>query len=332
MRPALALGSGLLLAIVPVALRNFLETHNPFYPLFNHAFAGTALGPTLEGFYENFRAPWPPLSIPSELMAAIGELVRGSPIVLGLLALPFLIWRKTWPLQLKTLARSIIASFLLLVLLARNTIFWRLAGALPVIAPALGVVAFCLCIRNRKLALVIMAGLILAPALTNEQLVLSSFRVFQAPNPSLQIRADHKGGSAKAWLRMHASPSELIVSSGDSQIYYLTALNVLTLTDHPDFDRATSAIDDPVALVLELRSRGARYFLATWLERGLPWGKSMAILLESIQRNPECIAFDGHDAQVIDLDKLAQALAKQPAPKKEAPSSKKSDMAPVYTP
>jgi hypothetical protein len=120
--------------------------------------------------------------------------------------------------------------------------------------------------------------------------------------------ADHSGGTAKIWAASHLAPTARIVTTGDNEIYYLLDHDVRVATDDVALDRLwrTEVAKglSGIAVLLAFRDRGFSYVLDTRFPgEVLRLSRELRPIIES---NPEWTVFQGDDASIVDLQRVAR--------------------------
>lgn len=306
------------LVVFPILARNIIESGNPFYPFFDSWFDSPWLRLEDKFHPEMFKGFQ---SVSTAFKKLVSLLSDGFGY--GLILLPVLLVAGRWCRDLVNFSLTAILGLVFFSFLKFGPAhFDRWLGPVLLLANACGVVILgealrwlmALCLSERALpwttpvipftCLVVLMPLQLG-------FYWKHFKtVKRGISPTLVIRKDsvHLGGSSKAWLRLNAHPSDLIVSSGDDEIYYLSGMNVRVLIFDRILDVLTYGLTDPFSILKVLQSQGAKYLLDTQHFKTPYWGIRAYLLDQLVLLHPETVVFEGEGSKVVDLVRLADEV------------------------
>lgn len=262
-------GSGLLLGAVPIYVRNFVLSGNPFFPLFSGVFPSPWLSKSWESHFSQVHPASHLDSIP-RLWMRFPELWRENPFltVVPLFALSvlgrFLLRRSRLEAgNIPALAVGGLAAYGVFVVTQAAEIELRYLGASLQLLAAIGVfvlIRWSTVTKSGRLqagaASLIFIGIFVSSKLPLHVL----YKIWSSPL-GVEMVKTHSAGEAKAWLRKHASGSFTIVAA-DNETYYLTPLSVAVLTERPDLDAATRSEKDFGRFIEAICTKsGAKYLL-----------------------------------------------------------------------
>lgn len=135
--------------------------------------------------------------------------------------------------------------------------------------------------------------------------------------PHLLNRETHIGGDSKTWLRFNAGTEDLILTTGDDQLYYLSGLKVASTAHHPVVFRHLNAAFASGKTISALRDFGAKYLLDTSHWKSPYWSYVAQVLTQTLVYHPEGIAYDGRESRVIDLVRLEESILQATPYRKE---------------
>lgn len=307
--PFFIFGFSAVVAMAPIVIRNVVLVNSFFFPI-NFPLHSPWITPShlaeslrMNGYWVSF----------GDFIAGILRCFKDNFFSLLIILVPIVVLkRKPYRFSLLVqLAIVCLANYFFFASRFDSHSFLRWLGAPLLLLPALGVAALFSFNPIKKLETPLLLSLM--GVLVIMQLYLERIQIWGVVhrNPfNLVIRDDdsHSGGSAKAWLRMHASLDDLILSLADNQIYYLSDYRVRVLGDDPELARKTQDINNPAQLLKVIKSTGARYLLDTKHWSGVQyWGREAALLGPMISHNPLAIVFQGKLSRVVDLNLLNEA-------------------------
>jgi hypothetical protein len=256
---------GLALGALPLYLRNFSLTGNPFYPLFANRFPSPWMSPSWQSHFAQV-APSNPFKAFGRIFTRLPDLFHEAPWVL---ALPL------WAVAIRTTARprlrialfflgAAIASYCLFVTTQSTDIELRYLGAALLLISAGSIAALWqvaelwLSPRWQKFFLLFLVIGLLAGSKLPLHIVR---KIWKGPLGVAYVSQQHTAGEAKAWLRSHLGDGYAVVV-GDNEGYYLSPIAATVLTERPDLDAATRNEKDLGRFVSAIcRLAHARYLL-----------------------------------------------------------------------
>jgi hypothetical protein len=311
---AFALGAAA--AAFPFVARNWWLTGSPTFPMLNEVFGSPLLSLRYGGVFSIYQGrivfeEW-------QLFAdRIVAMMTSDPLALALIpALGVLAWRRAligidWLLAGPVLS---LAVFLLTmgppVGSDDGTLNLRLAGMTIALGAAFAPLALEKLLTAARSNGRLAAAVGVAVAAISVGQLGRQFLVFPVIAGISQvneaIRTLPIGGLAKTWLRLHANPCDLVVSTGDNQSYYLLQLNYLDVTADPAFDRWFAEDAGPAGAVRVLVTSGARWVLDTRHWDTEFWTPLSANVGRFVDSHPEVLAYADPRGFVIDGRRLAE--------------------------
>ena len=122
------------------------------------------------------------------------------------------------------------------------------------------------------------------------------------------LRTSARGGESKAWLRLNATAGQLILSTGDNQIYYISHLNVAVIPDQPALEQQIFQLRTAAQVLEALRPFRPKYLLNTDYMTTKFWNVLALLLSEAVKDHPESLLYVGHDSYVVDFNTLDEAV------------------------
>lgn len=304
--------AGVVLATTPILLRNWIEVENPIFPAFNSYFKSPWASTSWQNLQNKFEAKGFELSTYS-WSKKTAALFKSCPWILALAALPFL---RSWSKLIPLLAIGI-GSFFLLNLKV-DIAFGEVSHFLRMQGPgALLLTTVCLLLLEKiaskfgSRASALLAGAALLLSLKNPEIPWNIWRdAFKLPPSQLILRDLHLGGAAKTWLRLNAKQDDVIFSTGDAHIYYISHLNVVVMTNQPDIDAQTMRPLGPRDILEVLRNYNGRYLLDTRHWHTYAWGVKAERLQRMLLNHPESLAFASKGGDIYDLVRLEEEVFK----------------------
>lgn len=319
----LKLSGVILLILSPLFIRNWIYDANPFAPYPNWIFGTQSFGPTLMENSAHMKSQWTwNLDL---FWTRIGQIIEDNPVNALALTLPLLAIGLKQLRPLTPIWGICMISFAYFLLRTFITIFFvRWYGPGLLLMAALGVTMVFLMIPKSKswtsTASLSICGVIVIGILIH---TFPTFRtistiVTQPLGQSHIIRNEdkHKGGSSKAWLRLNTQPGDLIVSTGDSQLYYVAHLNIVNLRESKTIDEMTYNNFDPYVLLEKLTEYGARWVLDTvhWQtidpSRPVLFGVRSQLIDMLVGLYPEAVVYRTPYSKVVDLQYLNHQVAR----------------------
>jgi hypothetical protein len=308
----LLLGLGLFVGAMPLWLRNFLEVKNPFYPILNSIFKSEAISQSFNDFNKIF------LITKTEMnwhhwSGVLVSLFQENPIIILIFFIPYVAMKIKNNKQddlYNNLIFYIISfgtTISLFVFSVGSTWFWRYTGAFFIIANTVGVMVLGLFFKKyagfRKLLCLILIAIPLYRYFNNWPINFNNIL-----NPAEAIRT-HKGGEAKAWLRLNMKKDEVVIDPYDPQMYYLMGKQVRNLEFDPDLDSKTFSSNSTKEICTKIKDLKAKYLLDSTYP--MPWGKRTAIFYRTIEQFPQTIIFQGRNSRVIDFQLLCSLASRE---------------------
>lgn len=324
----LVLSGSFLLACMPLLFRNYLFTGSPFFPALNSIFKSTWLSQSLAEAYSltllekgnSF----------SELFLKRVHLLAEKEILILLLPLPLafgfsFFFRSCNPLRVPALISfSAISVFMLTMNTASGdndgTLLLRYLGPALVLARAVTIATVLLLILDffktgKFKSILNFTVTALVVAMMIPQLFFyplgSAQNILRAPGIPIALRERSVGGETKAWLRLNAAPSDLIVSLGDNQIYYISHLNVAVLPEQPYFDafmNRSLGMTSFKDFMNETRWLEPKYLLDTVNFETLYWTRFSYWLERAVFTYAGVTEFVSKDSWVVSFDRLNQEI------------------------
>jgi hypothetical protein len=293
------LAGGFLLASLPLLLRNYSGTGDPFFPALAGLFPTPYLGPSWQNIsvYEGNT-----LHLAALVHKAIA-LARDNPVALGFPFLFLVVFRKE---KVPPLALSTLASMVAFLIFTGPNAEGRLAGPSLVFFCAFGcmgietVLRFLPPFAFRPLAIFISAlGLYLLPIDWKAPVKFLSWQ-----DPALLVR-EWISGSAASWIRMNVPSSEGVATLQEQRIYYLLPHAPVRAFDDPVLDQNLHAARDVREAAQVFRKKDIRFlllsaeFLDLYYDRKIcDWFVALAA------RNPGAVVFRADQSMVLDLSKI----------------------------
>lgn len=266
---AAAWALGLLAGALPVYVRNYVLSGNPFFPLFPKVFPSPWLSRSWEAHFSQVH-PSSPLEALPRLWLRAPELWRENPFIL--LAVGYLAWtvfrlavRGARPAAgvVPALCAGALAAYCIFAVTQAPEIELRYLGASLMVLAAGGVFAILRASQHLPTGkLQAGAAVLIAVALfAASKLPLHVLhKIWRSPLGVAMVQT-HSAGEAKAWLRQNAQGAFSVVAA-DNETYYLTPIPVAVLTERPDLDAATHGEKDFGKFIAAICARsGARFLL-----------------------------------------------------------------------
>ncbi len=312
-KPALSLGIGALVILIPISVRNLSLTGTPFFPVSLSFWPSSVLGPTESSILSSYRYAHILVEVPYVLAQRVLELFAlQKPALLSLLpiaAIAFLAKKIRPALPSPSMAMSIyvtsLLSFLLFVFGLKGNAQLRLLGpGLVLLGLSFGASTSWLLscppfpfVRRYLIPLLPWLTAIACGLIPLYPLMQLSPQRYQFPH---QAVLKDSNGYAKAWLRAHAKKTDLIISDGDNELYYLGGYDIRITDKDPDLDKLLVSSPTPALVAASLRKIDARWFLEG---PGFPLRLRKALSLPD-QLLSEATVFEKDGQRVIDLRQL----------------------------
>ncbi len=302
---------GLAAGVLPIFVRNYVATGNPVFPTLNFIFASPWLAPSHQ--LSTLSDHGGLVLAPALLWIRMKFFLHDSYGFMGIAFLPF-VWKQIrWVKPLKILAVTTFVVVLFFLFWEFQFGFLRWVGPGLVFFGVAGGACTVLLIQNlfRKKAsqsIVFAIFLFLIAWKSTDFHILSQPFVSTSPSMSIRDPEIHLGGDSKAWLRMNASVLDLVVTTGDNQLYYLSHMNVVAIRDRSDWDQITYQLQFAWELVEALDRLGVKYLLDTRHWDNVYWGRVSFLVNGLAFRYPESVVYEGSNSFVIDFDKLRESF------------------------
>jgi len=294
------LSAGFLLGGLPLALRNFGATGDPFFPLLSNIFPiiDSAMGPTwrqaLATYQEN------PIGI-----ARMRELFTEFPLAPAALLAPLIALRKKEVPSLRAASIAFLIALLLFSFIAGKATELRLVGSvLPLAGLLATVVVFRLSQRMRL------------PVAPTSWILLSILVVFIpfrwsaiSRMPTLphahELTRAYISGEAQGWIRDHFKPGMRAGLLADSRIYHSLPLPIVRLWDAPEIDRRLRACRTGPEFVKVLHELGFTHLILSQEKLDLFYPKELVGVIEAyVLPLSDTHVFTSAHSVVADVDLL----------------------------
>ncbi|MGE3260931.1 MAG: hypothetical protein AB7K68_04035 [Bacteriovoracia bacterium] len=293
-KPLFLLAAGMLLGMLPLALRNFIGTGDPFFPLFAKWFPHAALGPTwLEAIaaYQTGHV---------SILTRLFEWSREFLFAPALVALP-LLWRKQESALVRILAFSFPLGFLLFYFTAGEPTELRLIGAcLPISGLLAGILLDRLLQRlpyRESMPLFLVALSI--PFLPFRWDALS--RIKKIPHPEEQARA-YIGSEAQAWFRSQFVAGQKAALLVDTRLYHSMPYPIVRIWDSPALDAKVREARSAPEFLAILKKEGFSHLILTQEKLDLFYPRALVSEVEGwILANDQHVVFRTPYSLVVEL-------------------------------
>ena len=317
LRFTLSLLTGGLVFAAPILVRNGIATGNPVFPLLNEYFITSNLGSSTLAQLPTFGQSYETKSRLSKLVSLLSD----SPFDFALLLAPLFLFLRRSTSAVQAVLLGLLVTFGFFTVIGVRDFFPRWLGSAYALAPALGMLIalytgtdlLALIFKTkspifaRSFVVLCLSLLILIhrPDWTSLKTVFS----FISPSYVIQNEEVHLGGASKAWLRRNAAPSDLIFTTGDNEIYYLSDYNVVPMTEAPAITELIHGLRKPTDLLDALGRAGGRYLLDTQHFESLFWSEQAQILAGLVAENRGAVLFETGKSRVIDIQALREAVS-----------------------
>ncbi|MBI3557278.1 MAG: hypothetical protein HY074_13525 [Deltaproteobacteria bacterium] len=324
-RAILFLSGAFSLGLTPILMRNFILTENPFFPILDGIFSSPRLSRSVARYYA--ASQWADGREFGSLLAARVKLIAvHEPALIALflagIAVPICWKRRGWNSRTPLYFVSAAAVMLFLVSVGANktaedgNLALRLMGPGMILGLSSGVFAFFdvfLVLSDRFTWLISATGIVITIfGISQSRLPLIDLARtrYSIANLTDAMRTIAIGGATKAWLRLNASPEDLIVTTGDNQLYYVAHLRVTAMPDQPGLDRSyngPSGFEDYLEFLLSL---GTKYILdSSHYELGY-WSDFSYELNRRLRAHPEAVIFERVDSRIVAPQELFEGIKK----------------------
>ncbi|MEO7162696.1 MAG: hypothetical protein ABI041_07245, partial [Bdellovibrionia bacterium] len=310
----------ILLTLSPLFIRNWLFTGNPFFPIFGDLFKSAWDYQSLSGGYVQWRNARRPLAL---LLPRLQLILQRDFFVLVLpLVVLILGVLKSWGNSFRLLLASTFSYVLFLVVVGSaygtddGTISLRFLGPGLVLALGSAAIGSFLVLdkigerTSRNFLQAILALVFLVVSAWHTQMPIRDLDVLRKDMGRITwaSRLFAMGGATKAWLRLNSKPGDLIVSTGDNQIYYLSHLRVTVADAQPFLDGSIRKFLDLREVLAFLYSMNVKYIVDTNYFETKFWNILSYRINEGIDAYPSANLFEFGNSRVIDPFVLLQEI------------------------
>ena len=294
--------------------RNYWFTQNPLFPFFDRWFHSPKMTPGLYATFEYYESLGAERGI-SFIKDRLSILQEDLPLTVFLLTIPFLFKkiRSDRLIRIQVLLVGGVLASAAIFLTCKGQFEGRHLGVILVLLATLGPASLCLILEKWNVGestkRAVLCAL-LALTLFQSDLFREGryhdwplFRVFSkltlSSSMDVQVRSEAPGGKARAWLRLYSKPEEIIMTTGDRQLYYLSGMTASSAIDDDRVASKIAPLKIPEQIVATLRSAGVRYLLEVKF-----FGKISPIfdiLRPWLVSHPSNIVFANDDSVIIDL-------------------------------
>ncbi len=292
-----------LLAMLPITLRNYLATSNPFFPLMNDFFPSVLATQSYLDFIMPHHSNTASLG-GSYWLGRISELLKESPLIFILLLSPLLFFaRDLIKDRIRFFGTIFIAvlSFILLATFLGSGLELRLLGPGLVMFVIFAVTVVWVFLKKlpEKIGLAL-AFLAVVGVLAGSRIPFHALTKLPKRPSGDQAILEHTGGVAKQWLRKNVKPGEHVVMMAENEAYYLSHLKLTVITERPDLDPIFRESESLIELVARVKNiEGMRYLLCS--THSGKFHKSYEKLLKS---KPEAFVYTLGTSFILDLKRL----------------------------
>jgi len=308
---------GALIGYLPLFLRNFIFTSNPFFPLFNAIFPSE--------MFPLYYSEHTSMTHSEELLLSVEYFKMGfkryvnenpmntfAPLSFFVLLFGF----KSRIIKSGNLITLVViltglAGLFFTSMFGGTTEHFRYLGIILWLVPILTICTFydlVLMFRlEKKLKWVFSLSL-------SALFLMQAHHVFRFPTSLLDgppfqaaIRELSWTGDSLAWIRFNLPLGTKIASTGNLEFYYLDGYDFLVLNESARLDRLTRTAKTPKELIKVLRNEGFEYVINALTYSKVPWRGTGQIFYDLGKEHKEIMVFEGRLSQVIDLrmaDKL----------------------------
>jgi hypothetical protein len=305
------------LAMFPFFARNYFYIGNPFFPALGHIFPSPGIADLVRetflgvGSAQNGR----PFDILPTRLKLLFE--REQFALFGLLLLiGGLIFKKNLSVDLHTKFLWIApGSFILLFCLLGAPVgsddgvlmIRYLTPSLALLSCA-GLPLTLRIIENTLAKALIVLGFVTIAFLTSVTPITDFPVIYQNTEGfTAALRSLYLGGDSKTWLRLNAQPSELILTTGDSQHYFVSHLNISAMIENPQVWAAIRRTSSPKEMIQALASFNPKYLLDTQHFSQRYWSTAALMLDQLVKEYPASILYRGKSSYVVDFEQLRKS-------------------------
>lgn len=290
----LTLAGGILLGILPLALRNFLGAGNPFFPVFANWFPHAALGPTWREALAAYQSGH------VSILIRLFEWSREFLFAPALVALP-LLWRRRESALVRALAFALPLGLILFYLTAGEPTELRLIGVcLPISGLLAGILLDRLMQRlpyRESLPLLLIA--LLVPFLPFRWDALS--RIKKISHPEEQARG-YIGSEAQAWFRNQFVAGQKAALLVDTRLYHSMPYPIVRIWDAPALDAKVREAKSAPEFLAILKKEGFSHLILTQEKLDLFYPQALVSEVEGwILANDQHVVFRTPYSLVVEL-------------------------------
>ena len=294
---------------LPILIRNYLGTSNPFHPYLMSSFPQTPLPNEMKLYLMKF-VPHITFDIPY-LLSRCQEAFFDTKVSWGLIALPWaLLQHHRYP-RLRTWSAILLFCLVPFIFLRVPNGFLRWAGWGLLLLPMVSIMTLATLTNALPrlwknwgiLGVTTMVSFLAYPT----YLPRAIKTLVTAPSADQIIRSKvHLGGAAKAWLRLNIKSGERAFTTGDNQLYYVLHKHVTAVGEDQEFAVAIQEFESTGDFSKLIQQTKMKYLLdSKYWDKGV-WNSFAGYIHELVQKYPEVIIFQSPDSIVVDAEKLAK--------------------------
>jgi len=296
MRQVALLSLGFILGVAPIAIRNFVATANPIFPV---PF-GSAGRPYLSETFLNYIAHYTYNSGDTGLakLTVRSQLLFESPfVILGLGAFVFLFKRTNG--VLKNLYLVMWIGYLVFSVMTGSYLENRIFGPGMIVMVGLGVYWISEISRSPYL-LPPMLLLAIVFSRIPTHMPLKFFSEWPLSNQIKNINA----GELKTQMWQKIPAGQKIVTTGDNENFYLAYYDVADIPNSPRLDQIARTSNTTLEALRQIKQLGYRYVFHTPRYDGHCWEGFCERLQKELEQFEKLIVLRNGPAAVLDLDRL----------------------------
>jgi hypothetical protein len=305
---------GFVVAVLPVLLRNFLYTRNPFFPAFDSIFHSEMLGPTWRSamkVLEPSSGSFFSVARFMNLFRRWGNYDPGLYFWLSFLVLGIFNYKNLGlSRKISELMGVCLVGFACFLIATGSQIELRYLGALLFCLVGLSFLVagnFIEILKTKKLVYsglaVVLVGFVHFQGLATWKEPLELY----AKIPPTYNLHNHPGGRAIWVIRKSLPPSASIAVLGDPRVYYLLDRNFVRVWDDAELDREISAAPDVLEVLRILKRHSFDYLvISAELVDNLWNGPVLAKIKTAIQKSPASIFYKDEYSKVVHISTLGR--------------------------
>jgi hypothetical protein len=295
---------------LPVVIRNYWLTKNPFFPWFNELFKSSTFGPSLQSTFTKLD-PLHQNGVKSDYFL---EPIVQQPWIAGLIVfvLIFVSFRKSrneYQLKIVPWVVSSIVGWVFFAIFLRPRTEIRYLGPTLELASMMSVIAIAGIsngYKNKFTKILPVAFGVWVLVASNLSLFTFSQMFGEKYTKGSETVLGHSGGKAKKWLREHVKKDEKILSVADNEEYYMSDYHFHEMSYVSQLDRDLSSVDISEDIIGYLKISGYRYIYDN--QNQMTWGNLNPIkaseLLKVIRKTPVLLVYEDENAVIYDLERL----------------------------